>query len=61
MDDLKTFTHGQEGTHYACQEMVVKFKYEVGCCGCHNHQCSPQSDIETYKMFQKEDFAQKKK
>ncbi len=34
MDDLKQFTHGQEGTHYACD---VALQEGSGCCACNKH------------------------
>lgn len=40
MNDLKPFKHGQEGTHYACQEMMKKLGAKVGCCGCNKHKCT---------------------
>lgn len=39
LDDLQPFKHGQDGTHYACPEMMEKLGGDVGCCGCNRHQC----------------------
>ncbi len=36
MNDLKPFTHGQEGTHYACDEALQEGN---GCRGCLDHKC----------------------
>lgn len=43
VDDTKPFKHGEEGTHYACQEMMDKLGDKVGCCGCNHHDCSIQA------------------
>lgn len=39
MNDTKQFKHGEEGTHYACQEMLKKYGGKTGCCRCNNHEC----------------------
>jgi hypothetical protein len=39
MSDIKQFKHGEEGTHYACEEMIEKLGDKVGCCECNNHDC----------------------
>ena len=41
IDDTKPFVHGQEGTHFACQEMVEKYGGKTQCCGCTGHKCTP--------------------
>ena len=37
--DLLPFKHGEEGTHYACQQMIKKLGGQAGCCGCNGHKC----------------------
>ena len=39
MSDLDKFEHGEEGTHYACQEMLERYGDKTGCCGCNGHRC----------------------
>lgn len=42
---MKPFKHGEEGTHFACQEMIDKLGGKTGCCGCNNHDCrQPQAE-----------------
>lgn len=44
--DLKPFKHGEEGTHYACEERMVKYEEMTPCCGCSGHNCPPQEQEE---------------
>lgn len=39
--DLLPFKHGEEGTHYSCQDAIDE---ELGCCGCSGHKCSQEGD-----------------
>lgn len=39
--DLKPFTHGSEGTHYACKD-----NKSGKCCGCSGHKCSTPEQSE---------------
>lgn len=36
MKDIGTFKHGEEGTHWACDEVLLK---NGECCGCTGHKC----------------------
>jgi len=38
MDDLKPFVHGQEGTHWACQNRMKKEGGKATCCECKPHK-----------------------
>jgi hypothetical protein len=40
------FKHGQDGTHYACPEMMAKLGGDVGCCGCNKHDCQPVESVQ---------------
>ena len=42
MNDLRNFKHGEEGSHYACQEIIEKYGGKAKCCGCEKHKCKPQ-------------------
>lgn len=39
--DHQLFIHGQDDTHYACDQMVAKHGGKVRCCGCTGHTCQP--------------------
>lgn len=49
MNDLLPHRHGDEGTHFACKEMIKKFGRQALCCGCSNHACgwpiTPMSQV----------------
>ena len=38
IDDLKPFEHGQEGTHIACQNRLLKEGEKAHCCYCSWHK-----------------------
>lgn len=38
-NDLKPFKHGEEETHFACNEQLVKFGWNTPCCECSGHKC----------------------
>ncbi len=46
-------THGDEGTHYACSEQIIR---NGGCCGCSKHECRPtrNSTSETTNLIPEE-------
>ena len=46
MNDLKPFEHGQEGTHFACQERSEELGGKVTCCGCIGHKCKEPKKVE---------------
>lgn len=37
-NDLLPFKHGEEGTHYACAEVLLDDTMRT-CCGCSGHEC----------------------
>ncbi len=41
INDLKPFEHGQEGTHYSCDEQLKDLGGKAMCCGCTGHKCNP--------------------
>lgn len=43
MKDVGTLKHGEEGTHWTCDEILMK---NDECCGCTGHKCK-QSNIAT--------------
>lgn len=45
--DFLPFEHGDEGTHYACKEIMEKLGGKVGCCGCNKHDCKTDKDKPT--------------
>lgn len=44
MDDLKTFEHGSEETHYVCPERLEVEGNLATCCACVGHKCRDESD-----------------
>lgn len=48
----KTFEHGEEGTHFACAEMIEKHGGKAKCCGCEGHKCNTKNDPECSKRGQ---------
>lgn len=53
MSDFKDFKHGEEGTHYACKEMMDKYQGNPGCCGCQRHDCKETSPSQSAEEWQK--------
>ena len=52
MNDLLPHKHGDEGngsTHFACREMMEKYKGNPGCCGCNMHDCNNELPMKTRK------------
>lgn len=45
MNDLKPFEHGQEGTHFACQERLEELGLRATCCGCIGHKCKEPKKV----------------
>lgn len=45
ISDIKLFKHGEEGTHYACDEMIKKHGGKTKCCGCNpEHKCKTNQE-----------------
>lgn len=57
-NDLKPFKHGEEDTHYACDEILYKLEegdeFITPCCACIGHACQTE-DWE--KRFDKSELA----
>lgn len=49
MNDLKPFKHGEEGTHYVCQEVLELKGGKATCCGCSGHKCKKPKPMKRIK------------
>ena len=38
MNDLKPFVHGEEGTHYVCDNRLKEEGGKAICCECNPHE-----------------------
>lgn len=45
----RPFKHGDNDTHYACEEMTKKYGALAECCGCTGHKCKDDYYEEKYK------------
>jgi hypothetical protein len=55
MNDLKPFKHGEEGTHYVCQEVLELKGGKATCCGCSGHKCKKPKPMKRIKKECKHD------
>ena len=48
--DLVPFEHSEEGTHYACEEMLKQY---IVCCHCNAHDCKLKQfpEQKMYKLY----------